>query len=93
MNNTKKTKSEMSKIKVVMELEFDSNKAFDTYNFSAKKKLKSKKPEDVAKVYIDAISEDLKPFTYYGVDLIVSKISLVGSDKILLKLSKDDIIE
>jgi hypothetical protein len=76
-----------------MDIEFDSDEAFDTYNFSAKEKLKSKKPEDVAKAYIDVISEDLKPFTYYGVDLKVSNINLVGSDKILLKLSKDDIIK
>jgi hypothetical protein len=76
-----------------MDIEFDSDQAFDMYNFSAQKKLKSKKPEDVAKAYIDAISEDLKPFTYYGVDLNISNIDIVGSDKILIKLSKDDIIK
>ena len=91
MNNTKKTKNKL--IKVAMDIEFDIDEAFDIYNFSAKEKLKSKKPDDVAKVYIDAISEDLKPFTYYGVDLNISNINLVGSDKVLLKLSKDDIIK
>jgi hypothetical protein len=91
MNNTKKTKNEL--IKVVMDIEFDIDEAFDIYNFSAKEKLKSKNPEDVVKAYIDAISENLKPFTWYGVDLNVSNINFVGSDKILVKLSKDDIIK
>ncbi len=90
MKEKKKTKR--VKVKVVMDIEFDIDEAYEVYNFSAKKTIKDKMPENIAKAYIDDISKDLKPFTYYGVDLNVSNIYIVKKDTVLVELPKNYIL-
>lgn len=92
----KKTKSlgpkGKMKVRVIMDIEFDSQEAIEKYNFSSDYPISKRTPENVASAYIEAISRDLKPFTFYGLDLNISAIHLVGEDSVLIKVPKENVI-
>ncbi len=95
MSDKKTKKSETSgkmKVRVILDIEFDSLEAIEKYNFGSDYPISIRTSKTVASAYINAISKDLRPFTFYGLDLNISAIHLVGDDSVLVEVPKDKII-